>query len=166
VLWVSPGFVVWLTSDISSIGFLAVLNMHVKSPLITVLYLLFMVVSLRPSSGAVIGRAEEGNKTAWELTEALYGTSGLRSFNGTWITGWLLIGAVRRPRNVWFSTFQNLVIFVCYHLVHIPRGIIVQNIPAVNNHPGNFYCRARFHNQRELRPLSISLFTMKFLMLT
>ncbi|KAI8038181.1 venom dipeptidyl peptidase 4 [Drosophila gunungcola] len=58
-----------------------------KSLLITALCVL-CVACLRPSLAAVIGRAEEagGNKTAWDLTEALYGSSGLRGFNGTWIT--------------------------------------------------------------------------------
>ncbi|KMY88376.1 uncharacterized protein LOC6731120 isoform X3 [Drosophila simulans] len=60
------------------------------NPLLIAALGLFITVCPRPSTAAaVIGRVEdaEGNKTAWELTEALYGTSGLRSFNGTWITG-------------------------------------------------------------------------------
>ncbi|XP_017063017.2 venom dipeptidyl peptidase 4 [Drosophila eugracilis] len=62
--------------------------MHGRSPL-NIVVALFLIGCLCPSLAAVIGRADEsgeGNKTAWELTEALYGTSGLRSFNGTWIT--------------------------------------------------------------------------------
>ncbi|XP_017099307.2 venom dipeptidyl peptidase 4 isoform X1 [Drosophila bipectinata] len=52
---------------------------------------LAVILGFGPSAqAAVVGRAadEEGssNKTPWELTEALYGTLGLRSFNGTWIT--------------------------------------------------------------------------------
>nr|NP_001285638.1 uncharacterized protein Dmel_CG11034, isoform C [Drosophila melanogaster]NP_608961.2 uncharacterized protein Dmel_CG11034, isoform B [Drosophila melanogaster]AAF52291.2 uncharacterized protein Dmel_CG11034, isoform B [Drosophila melanogaster]AHN54153.1 uncharacterized protein Dmel_CG11034, isoform C [Drosophila melanogaster] len=60
------------------------------NPLLITAFGLFITVCPRPSTAAaVIGRVDgaEGNKTAWELTEALYGTSGLRSFNGTWITG-------------------------------------------------------------------------------
>lgn len=30
---------------------------------------------------------ENDAKTPWDLIEAIYGTSGIRSFNGTWITG-------------------------------------------------------------------------------
>nr|NP_001285637.1 uncharacterized protein Dmel_CG11034, isoform D [Drosophila melanogaster]AHN54152.1 uncharacterized protein Dmel_CG11034, isoform D [Drosophila melanogaster] len=59
------------------------------NPLLITAFGLFITVCPRPSTAAaVIGRVDgaEGNKTAWELTEALYGTSGLRSFNGTWIT--------------------------------------------------------------------------------
>ncbi|XP_043862820.1 uncharacterized protein LOC120456308 isoform X3 [Drosophila santomea] len=59
------------------------------NPLLIAALGLLMAMCPRPSTAAVVGRIEgaEGNKTAWELTEALYGTSGLRSFNGTWITG-------------------------------------------------------------------------------
>ncbi|KAH8269384.1 hypothetical protein KR018_010759 [Drosophila ironensis] len=44
-----------------------------------------------PAAGAAVigaGREESDDKSAWNLTEALSGTAGLRSFNGTWITGW------------------------------------------------------------------------------
>ncbi|XP_043646939.1 uncharacterized protein LOC122615845 isoform X2 [Drosophila teissieri] len=56
------------------------------NPLLIAALGLLMAMGPRPSTAAVVGRVE-GNQTAWELTEALYGTSGLRSFNGTWITG-------------------------------------------------------------------------------
>ncbi|KAH8281801.1 hypothetical protein KR054_003008 [Drosophila jambulina] len=40
----------------------------------------------RTSLAAAVGREDSDSKTAWELLEALSGTSGLRGFNGTWIT--------------------------------------------------------------------------------
>lgn len=105
------------------------------NPLLITALGLFITVCPRPSTGAaVIGRVDgaEGNKTAWELTEALYGTSGLRSFNGTWITGSLLINPIgsttQRLLLFFIHRTTNLYLFLFwggYHLEHHPRWIII-----------------------------------------
>ncbi|KAL7739498.1 hypothetical protein ACLKA6_003943 [Drosophila palustris] len=65
--------------------------MHKELHLSTTLLLLLLVGGLCLSSAAIVklpsnvGRVTDG-KAPWDLTEAIYGTVGLRGFNGTWIT--------------------------------------------------------------------------------
>ncbi|EDW02855.1 venom dipeptidyl peptidase 4 [Drosophila grimshawi] len=55
--------------------------LHVKLQL-----LLAWVAGLSVAHAAIIKLHADDLKTPWELTEAIYGTAGLRGFNGTWIT--------------------------------------------------------------------------------
>lgn len=66
-------------------------------------------------------------KTPWDLIEAIYGTSGLRSFNGTWITGeWVVT-----------SRYQCTV-YVRKHVVNI-LSATPRLIPFPREYPtGNF----------------------------
>lgn len=58
--------------------------MHYKLLLLSsVIYLAHAAIIKAPST---TGR-ENGEQTPWDIVEAIYGTSGLLGFNGTWITG-------------------------------------------------------------------------------
>lgn len=58
--------------------------MHYKLLLLScVIYLAHAAIIKVPSSSA----RKTGAQTPWDVVEAIYGTSGLLTFNGTWITG-------------------------------------------------------------------------------